>query len=321
MLEYILFVVGIGLLLKGADWLVDGSSSLAKRLGIPSLVIGLTVVAFGTSTPELVVNLVAAFKGSGEIALGNIVGSNIANIMLILGLTAGITALKVQKSTVWKEIPFSLLAAMTVLIFVSTPLLDHDPVTTITRSRGLILLLFFLIFLLYVIEMALSKRKEFLESKSVEIHKHTGTQISLMIAGGLAALYFGGRWTVDGAVAVAKAFGLSEYVISLTIIAIGTSLPELITSIVAARKGDADLAVGNIVGSNIFNIFWILGITAVIHPISIPAFANIDLMVLVAATVLLFMFFFIGKRHEMERWQGWAFVILYVAYLAHLIAR
>ena len=320
MLEYFLFVIGIFLLLKGADYLVDGSSSLAKKLKVPTLVIGLTVVAFGTSMPELVVNVLAALKGSGDIAFGNIIGSNIANILLILGITATITRIKVQHSTTWKEIPFSLLAIVVLFIFANTLFLDKLSLNYILRFEGIILLLFFAIFLYYVFELSKRNKSQMTDEK-LDIKQLSSLKIFLYILAGLIALYFGGKWTVDGAVSLARLFGMSEYFISLTVIAIGTSLPELITSIVAALKKDMDLAVGNIVGSNIFNIFWILGLSSLITPIAIPTFAIIDLLVLLVTTFLLFLFMFIGKKHELERWQGITFVILYVFYIVHLILR
>jgi len=320
MLEYILFVVGIFLLIKGADYLVDGSSSLAKKLKVPTLVIGLTIVAFGTSMPELVVNILSAIRGSGDIAFGNIVGSNIANILLILGITGVIRNLKVQHSTTWKEIPFSLLAVVVLLVFANTLTLDKLNITSLLRFEGIILILFFAIFLHYVFELARRNRSR-VEDKKIDIKKHSGLMIFLMIFGGLVALYFGGKWTVDGAISFARIFGLSEYFIGLTIVAVGTSLPELFTSIIAAKKGDADLAIGNVVGSNIFNIFWILGVTAMILPISLPIFANVDLLILLGTTILLFMFIFVGKKHELERWQGAIFILLYIAYIYYLIFR
>ena len=320
MLEYILFVIGIFLLLKGADYLVDGSSSLAKKFKISNLVIGLTIVAFGTSIPELVVNIIASLKGNGDIAFGNIVGSNIANILLILGITATITSLKIQHSTTWKEIPFSLLAAIVLFIFASAMMLDKLALNSISRSEGIILLLFFTIFLYYVFELA-KKNKNQMEDKKLEIKKISSAKIFLYILVGLVALYIGGKWTVEGAVALARLIGLSEYFISLTIVAVGTSLPELFTSVKAAIKGNSDLAVGNIVGSNIFNIFWILGVSAIIIPISFPAFAIIDLSILLGTSFLLFLFMFIGKKHELERWQGIIFILLYAAYIVYLILR
>jgi len=320
MIEYILFVMGIFLLIKGADYLVDGASSLAKRLGVPTLVIGLTIVAFGTSMPELVVNLLAAINGSGEIAFGNIVGSSMANILLILGIAATITTLKLQRSTIWKEIPFSFLAVLLLLLFSNIFIFDNLKINSLLRTEGIILLLFFVFFIYYVFGL-IKKSKGNLEDKKIELKKYPYSKIIFMIIGGLVSLYFGGKWTVDGAVFIARTFGLSEFLISATIIAIGTSLPELFTTISAARKKDIDLAVGNIIGSNIFNIFWILGITSIIKPIPFPAFVTLDLVILLFVTFLLFMFMFVGKKHELDRWQGILFLILYLSYLAFLIIR
>lgn len=320
MITYILFGTGIILLIKGADYLVDGSSSLAKKFKVPTIVIGLTIVAFGTSMPELVVNIASAIRNSGDIAFGNIVGSNIVNILLILGISGIIGSLKVQSSTVWKEIPFSLLAVIVLVVFANAHVLDKLNFNSILKFEGIVLVLFFIIFLYYVFGLV-RKNKLKLDDKKIEIKKYSGRIIFLMIIGGLIALYFGGKWTVDGAILIARAFGLSEYFIGLTIVAVGTSLPELVTSIVAAIKKQNDLAVGNIVGSNIFNIFWILGLTAIINPIVIPVSANIDLLVLLVATVLLFVFMFLGKRHELDRWQGIMFVIMYVVYVVYLTGR
>ncbi len=320
MIEYILFVLGIFLLVKGANYVVDGSAALAKQLKVSTLVIGLTVVAFGTSMPELIVNIIASLKGISDIAFGNIVGSNIANTLLILGIAAVIANLKVQHSTTWKEIPFSLLAALVLFIFANTFILDKLILNSILRFEGLILLLFFVIFFYYVIELAKRDRSQ-AEDDKPESEKLSTIKISLYILGGLVAMGFGGKWVVDGAVALARLSGMSEYFISLTIVAVGTSLPELATSIIAALKKEADIAVGNIVGSNIFNIFFILGISALISPITLPVFAMADLAILLAITSLLFLFMFIGKKHELERWQGAVFLALYAAYIGFLIMR
>lgn len=319
MLTYVLFAVGIALLIKGADYLVDGASSIAKRFGVPTLVIGLTIVAFGTSTPELVVSVIAALKHSGDVAFGNVVGSNMANILLILGAAAMIANLKVQHSTTWKEIPFSLLAALVLLAFSFAYHLDGLE-QVVYRFEGIILLLFFAIFLYYVVELT-RRNKANLDDKKLEVKSRPLSISAVMVLAGFVALYFGGRWVVDGAVFTARQFGLSELLISSTIIAIGTSLPELITSIVAARKKDVDLAIGNVVGSNIFNVFWILGASAVIYPIALPPSAIIDLLFLVGATLLLFLFIFVGRRHELERWQGGVFLAAYAAYLIFLVWR
>ena len=328
MIEYILFVLGIVLLIKGADYLVEGSSSLAKKLGIPTLVIGLTIVAFGTSMPELIVNIFAALKGSTEVAFGNIIGSNIANILLVLGIVAIICPIKVKSSTIWKEIPFALLAVIVLFVISNYLLIDNINITSLTRVSGIILLCFFVIFIYYAIGLAkkykvqLNKGKtEVIKHQDINIEKHKGITIFLMILGGLVGLYFGGKWVVEGAIFIAQQFGLSEFLISATIIAIGTSLPELVTGVIAAKKKDSELAVGNSVGSNIFNIFWVLGITALITPIMIPNFINLDMVFLGIATLLLFLALFVGKKHEIERWQGWVFVLLYIAYIVFIIIR
>lgn len=320
MIEYILFIAGVVLLLKGAGFLVDASSSLAKKMGVPALMIGLTIVAFGTSTPELIVNVFAAINGTTDITFGNIIGSNLSNILLILGLAAILYPLRLKKSTVWKEIPFSLLAVIALFVVSNDFIIDKIGVFSLTRGDGLILLLFFAIFLYYTIESA-RKNKRYLEDEKLEIKELTYARISLMLVCGLVGLYLGGMWVVEGAVFIAEQFGMSQFLISATIVALGTSLPELVTSITAVMKKDIDLAVGNIIGSNIFNVFWILGVTSLITPIKIPYFINIDILFLVFVTVLLFLFMFLGKKHKLERWQGLLFVILYICYLAFIIAR
>lgn len=320
MLSYILFIAGIILLIKGADYLVEGSSSLAKKFGMPTLVIGLTIVAFGTSMPELVVNVVSALRGASDIAFGNVIGSNIANIFLVLGITAFIHPIRVQHSTVWKEVPFSLLAVFVLLVFSNIFYTDGIQINSLLRSEGIIMIFFLIIFGYYVYSLA-QQNKSHLEDNKIEVKIYKKTTTTAMIIGGLVGLYFGGEWTVGGAVAIAKLFNLSEFFISATIIAIGTSLPELVTCVIAARKGDSDLVVGNVVGSNIFNIFWILGVTSIIAPLTFPASATFDLLALVVATVLLFLFMFVGKKHHIDRWQGIFFLILYVTYIGVLIYR
>ncbi len=317
MLTVILFFIGFVLLIKGADWLVSGASSLASRIGVSSLVIGLTIVAFGTSAPELTVNLLASIQGNTDIAIGNIVGSNIANILLILGISAMIFPLAVQKGTVWREIPFALLAVVVFGIMASDALLDGASSSALTRIDGLVLMSFFTIFLYYIFSIAKSAPKEAGE----EVVSLSTTKSVAMILGGLAGLVIGGKWIVDGAVTFASQLGVSEALIGLTIVAVGTSLPELATSAVAAYKKNADIAVGNVVGSGIFNVFWILGISATISPLPVPEQLNADVLIVIAVTALLFAVLFIGKRHVVERWQGGLFVILYVAYTLFLIMR
>jgi cation:H+ antiporter len=316
MITYILFVLGLVLLVKGADYLVDGASSFAKKFGVSPLIIGLTIVAFGTSLPELIVNVLSALQGSGDIAFGNIVGSSIANILLILGVAALIFPLQIKRSATWKEIPFSLLAVFLLLVFFSLSLLDNLQVHEILRTEGIILLSFFVFFLFYLFESA---KKERGGAQNFGYVKDSSRKIFFLIVVGLVALYLGGRWTVDGAVSLARMFGFSEFFISATIVAIGTSLPELFTTIVAAMKRESDLIIGNVIGSNIFNILWVLGITAVIQPLAFPPLLGVHLILLFLATLLLFFLLFVGRKHTLGRWEGVLFVLLYFAYLVFLV--
>lgn len=325
-LTYILFVVGFAALIKGANLLVDGASSLAKRLGVSTLVIGLTIVAFGTSTPELIVNIFASINGNTDIAIGNILGSNIANILLILGISAVIYPLAVKKGTVWKEIPFAFLAVVVLAFMANDAFIDNGSFSGLTRIDGFILISFFVIFLYYVFGISKVEPSDAVNLDPVEWVKATPRMYSLlrswfMVGGGLMGLLLGGKWIVDGAVVLASSFGISEALIGLTVVAVGTSLPELATSAVAAYKKDADIAVGNIVGSNIFNIFWILGVSAVIRPLPFSQILASDVLVTVLATSLLFTVLFIGKRHILERRQGICFILLYIVYVAYLVIR
>lgn len=315
MLEYVMLVAGLALLVKGADFLVDGSSSLAKKVGVSTLVIGLTIVAFGTSMPELVVNIAAALQGADDVSIGNIIGSSIANILLILGISAVIFNLKVQQSTIWREIPLALLAALALLASYAKIYTD-SVAPVLLRSEGILFLLFFVIFLIYVLTLAKNSK-----ANNEAIKTFSNARTAVMIIGGLMALFVGGRWTVEGAIYVARAAGLSDYFISATIVAVGTSLPELVTSIVAAFKKNFDLSIGNIVGSNIFNIFFILGITALISPVQFIASAGADLILLVFSTALLFAFMLIGRKHELQRWQGVVFLMCYAGYVYMLVIR
>lgn len=316
-LPYVLLLLGFVVLIKGADLLVDGASSIAKKLKISALVIGLTIVAFGTSAPELIVNVMASAKGSAEIAVGNVVGSNIANILLILGVAAIIFPLRIRKSTTWKEIPFAMLAVAVLFFVANDALIDKVPSSILTRIDALVLLSFFGIFMYYTIGMA----KEQSQEDQTQI-KTLGMPISILfIVLGLAGLILGGKWVVDGAVHMAKTFGLSESLIGLTIVAVGTSLPEFATSAVAAYKKQSDIAVGNVVGSNIFNIFLVLGVSGMISPIPFSAAMNMDILVCVIATLLLFLSVFVGNRHQIDRWQGVLFFLFYAGYIGYLIMR
>ncbi len=318
MLTFLLFVAGFFLLIKGADLLVDGSSAIAKKLHISNIVIGLTIVAFGTSAPEFVVNVFAAASGSTELAIGNILGSNIANILLILGISAMIYPLVAKRATVLKEIPFALLATLVVGVAANDLFLDGAPSSILSRADGLVFLAFFVIFLYYTFGIARVGNEDIGNAGDI---KHYGYgKSALFIVLGLIGLAVGGKWIVDGAIVVAEAFRVSQSLIGLTIVAIGTSLPELATSAVAAYKKHADIAIGNVVGSNIFNVFWILGFSAILRPLPFQPASNIDVAVAVFASLILFVSMYIGKRHILERWQGACMTMTYVAYIGFLIA-
>ena len=316
MWDYLLMVVGFALVIKGAGLLVDGASSLARRLKVSDLVVGLTVVAFGTSLPELSVNIVASIRGSVGIAIGNILGSNIANIFLILGIAALILPLSVTRGTVWKEIPLSLLAVVMLGILTNDRLIDGASSSVLTRIDGLTLLCFFIIFLCYSVSIA--RRVE-----GIDEHLPKGRSGVIRICGligvGLITLIIGSRWIVDGAVRLASALGVGESLVGLTVVAVGTSLPELATSAVAAYKKNPEIAVGNVVGSNIFNIFFILGLSSILRPLAFEARDNIDIGVAFLAGLLLFLFMFTGGRRKLDRWEAALFIVLYAAYICAIV--
>ncbi|MGD8258040.1 MAG: calcium/sodium antiporter [Desulfobacterales bacterium] len=316
MLVYILFIIGLIFLIKGADFLVDGAASIARQLNIADLVVGLTVVAFGTSTPELFVNIFASVKGNTDIAIGNVIGSNIANVFLILGASSIIFPLAVTKGTVWKEIPFSLLAAIVLFITANDQLLDSSQLSDLTRIDGLIFLSFFVIFIYYTFSIAT-------HIEGMEAHvpaKQSGwLRSSLYVILGLVGLTVGGKWIVDGAVVLATTYGMSESLVGLTIVAVGTSLPELATSAVAAHKRNVEIAVGNVVGSNIFNIFFVLGISAIIKPLPFQIKNNLDIGVVILSSLLLFLFMFTGKKRSLDRWEGVIFLVCYGGYVTYLV--
>jgi cation:H+ antiporter len=311
MLTYVLFLVGFVLLIKGADLLTEGGSAIAKNLGVSDLAIGLTLVSFGTSLPEFVVNIIASLEHNSGIAIGNILGSNIANVLLILGVSAVISPVVVRRKTVWVEIPFSCLAAVVLGILANDALIDGAPSSVLTRSDGFILLSFFLVFMAYIIAVG----REDAKNEVTEERKSTVFSAVLMAAGGSLALFVGGKWVVEGGVHLAVTLGMSQSVIGLTIVALGTSLPELATCVVASRKNSPDIAIGNVVGSNIFNIFWILGCSSVIQAIPLENKTNIDLAFTIFVSALLFLTVFIGKKRLIGRWKGVGFVLLYLVYM------
>lgn len=314
-MNIVLLLLGFLLLIKGADYLVLGASALARRYNVSELVIGLTVVAFGTSTPELIVNLVSAYNGLNDVAFGNIIGSNLFNLLFILGLSAVISPIAVQRSTIFKEIPYSIIAAIVLLILANDHLYTADRSNMIGTIDGIILLAFFVFFIIYVFKNMKSDNPEI-----AIVSKNYSLPVTiLLIIGGLAALVFGGRLSVNNAVDIAHKIGISERIIGLTIIAAGTSLPEVATSAVAAYRRNSDIAIGNVVGSNIFNIFLVLGLTSLLKPLPYMTSFNFDTTILIAATFLLLFFTYTGRKASIGRWQGFCLLFLYVSYTVWLI--
>lgn len=315
MLVYVLVAVGFALLIKGADWLIDGAADLARRFRIPEIVIGLTVVAFGTSAPELAVNIIASVGGNNGLAIGNIVGSNIANILLILGVAASIQNLTVKTNTVWREIPFSLFAALILGYIVNDSLSGNSSVDMISRADGIVLVSLFVLFLFYTFQISRNNLTE--ELPESEDDRPLWKSIGLLVLG-LAGLVLGGEWIVNGAVALARLFGYSESFVGFTIVAIGTSLPELATAVMAVRKGNTDLAIGNVIGSNIFNIFWVLGLSATISPMDFNPEDNFSVVLNIGCSAVLFGLLFIGRRHTLQKWQGSVLLLAYLAYISFM---
>lgn len=314
---FLLLIAGFLPLIYGANLLVDSASSLAKRFNIPNIVIGLTIVAFGTSAPELIVNLFSAASGNTSLAMGNVLGSNIFNIAAILGISATIYPLAVKSSTTWIEIPLALLSALLVFILANDILIDRSDSSVISRIDGIVLLLFFVIFLVYNYQMI--RKGDF--SDEVPVKDIPTGKAVLLIFAGLILLVVGGRMIVFSAVELATTLGMSERLIGLTIVSIGTSLPELATSVVAARKKNTDIAVGNIVGSNIFNVFLILGATATIMPVPFQAAAQTDILLNILLSLMLFIFIFTGKGRRLERWEGIIFIGIYIGYIGLLVSQ
>lgn len=326
-LDLLILAGGLVLLLTGGDGLVRGASEIARRLGVAPVIIGLTVVAFGTSTPELVVNLSAALRGSAEIGFGNVVGSNTANIGLILGVSALVAPLVVHRTLVVREVPMMLVGCVAVLTMAWGRMGDAGP-AGFTRAEGVVLLLFFGIFLYYTFADALRQRKDaFLDAVANPVGPVPGAKeigggggkVALLVVGGLALLIVGGELTVRGATGVAAALGVPEAIVGLTLVAVGTSLPELVTSLLAASRGQADVAVGNIVGSNIYNMLFIWGISVTVAPSGLPAGGLGDLLVMTAFSLVLLPI--IWTQHQISRWEGAALLVAYIGYVGWLAVR
>ncbi len=309
LISIILLLFGFVIVVKGADFLIDGASSLAKKMSISEIAIGLTIVAFGTSAPELIVNIFASIGGHHEITFGNILGSNIFNILMVLGVAGIISTIVVQRNTILKEIPFLLIA--TLLVF-GLALWNSD----LSLIDGFILLAFLIVFFIYVITFL--KTKTLLGS---DIKERSYLVTILMMIFGMIGLFFGGKFVVDNAVIIARHFEVSEKFIGLTIVALGTSLPELATSTIAITKGRNDLAIGNVIGSNLFNILLVLGVSSIIAPIQYDIALNIDFIFLCVITIMLFITMFIGKKHKLTKIEAVFFIILYIAYLVFIFYR
>lgn len=311
----ILLIIGFCFLIKGADAFVEGSSSIAKHFHVPSLIIGMTIVAMGTSLPETAVSVTAAIAGSNALAVSNAIGSNIFNLMIVIGVCAVLTPVAVQKSSLIADIPFSVVCALLLLI------LGHDRMT-LTRGNGLFLILLFACFIVYMIRSAkhsMNQEETELASEAEEYKVMSVPKSLLYIVLGIAAITFGSDWVVDGATTVASAFGLSENLIGLTIVACGTSLPELTTSVVAARKNEVDMALGNAVGSNIFNILMVLGIASALSPIAFIGENIIDIIILVVFTFIVWLMAW--TKHQLSKLEGWFMIGLYVGYLIYICIR
>jgi len=318
MIELLLLALGFVMLIFGSDWLVKGASALAKTYKVPDIVIGLTIVSFGTSMPELLVSLLAAQSGATDIAVGNVLGSNIANVLLILGIAAIIYPLRVKRKTTWIEIPISLMAAVLLGLLAHFGFESLPGQAKIGRGDGIILLIAFAGFMWYIFDLV-KKGKD----APFEEHFETmaGWKCTLYIIVGIGVMGWGGKISVDAAILLARGWGVSEALIGLTIVAVGTSLPELATSAVAAWKKETDIAVGNVVGSNIFNILWILGVSSAIKPLPFRSEIKFDFAVTIGSSLILFLFMFVGKRHELGRWKGILFILLYAIYVVYLINR
>ncbi len=314
----ILFLIGgLALILVGANALTDGSAAVAKRFGISDLVIGLTIVAFGTSAPELVISVLSAIDGSAEMSIGNVVGSNIFNVLMIIGCTALVLPIKVERSIMTNEIPLVILSALVLTFCANDVLLDGASENVVSRSDGLVLLMFFLIFMRYT--FAIAKSGADAGGADAAVKQMPGWKSALFIVGGLAGLIFGGQLFVDGASGIARAWGVSESVIGLTLVAGGTSLPELATSITAALKKNPGIAIGNVIGSNLFNLFFVLGCSATIVPLPMGNIGNFDMAVLVGSSVLFWLVGWFFRKRTITRLEGALMVACYVAYTSVLI--
>lgn len=319
-LSFVLLIVGFALLVKGADFFVDGSSGIAKFLKIPSIVIGLTIVAFGTSAPEAAVSIIAGINGSNDIAVGNVIGSNMFNLLAVLGISAVIKPVNVDSQIIKKEFPFMLISTAVLALAAFDTALGSGDVNVISRNEAFILLIMMGIFLYSVVTSALRSRKETAAADTEEDKpKCSLLKCIIFTVGGLAGIIIGGQFVVDSATKIATGFGMSETLVGLTIVAVGTSLPELVTSIVAAKKGESDIAVGNVVGSNVFNILFVLAASAAITPMNINGQGLCDLLILMAISILTYIFCVTKKT--INRVEGVILMLMYGGYMTFAIMR
>ena len=320
-MSYILIIVGFLLLVKGADLFVDGSSKIARKFNIPPIIIGLTIVAFGTSTPEAAVSISASITGSEGISLGNVIGSNLANITLILGLTTVISPLIVQKKTILKEIPIALMGSIALLVMSLDVFLNNENLNSLSRIDGIILLIFFSVFVYYILEIAIKAKNNPSLNKDIEEKKTSSTSINILkFLIGLGGLILGGWLVVKYGQEIALSLGMSETLVGLTIVAIGTSLPELVTSVIAAFKKESEIALGNIIGSNIFNIMFVLGFSASIRPLVVSPSLIFDLLLMIIITLIVLIFSTTHKR-KINRFEGGILLFIYIAYITFILLR
>ena len=319
-MPYVLLIIGFALLMVGANYFVKGASNISALLRVPPILVGLTIVSFGTSSPEATVSIIAALNGNDDVSLGNVVGSNMFNTLFVLGVTAFIAPLVVNSQTIRKEIPFSFLASITLIVLMADTFLQDFTQNALTRSDGFVLLLIFAVFLYYIFELARKSRNELVEPQGqLEEKDRSWLRNSIFTIGGLIAIVLGGDFVVTNSTEIAFSLGMSEALVALTIVAVGTSLPELVTSAVAAWKKESEIALGNIIGSNIFNILFVLGASATISPIGVNVALFTDVMILLVFTVIVLIFalthYTIGKR------EGLFLAISYIAYMVYIIMR
>ena len=312
-MSYVLLIVGFILLLKGADYFVDGSSNLAKALKVPTLIIGLTIVAFGTSAPEAVVSTVASINGSNEIAVSNVLGSNLFNLLVVLGCSALFTGLKANRQVITKDFLFAIFTSVILIFLIFDNALSGSVVNVLTEGEGLVLLF---ILGLYIYSLILTTREE--KKLSTEKHKLTKTDL-LMLVLGLASIIVGGEVVVNSARNIALSLGVSETLVGLTVVSVGTSLPELVTSIVAARKGETDIAIGNVIGSNIFNVLFVLGLSSAVNPIAINSASLVDAVIVLVVSIICYILTRINSR--IGKKKGLIMIFMYAVYLVYIIMR